>query len=464
MSLANPPPGTEPIAEVREVNLPGQSRMLHPGIVMRVRGRTIRLRNLRQAPKGILFWLSILGPGLIAGAVGDDAGGIATYSQAGAKYGYDLLWVLVVITISLAVVQEMSARLGAATGRGLLGLIRSQFGIGWALFASLIVILANFGLVLGEFVGISTAMALFGISPYISVGISAALICYLVIGGNYRQVEKVFMAMATVFLAYVVSAFIAHPSAGAVLHGMFVPTIRLDPGYFLLVVGLIGTTISPYQQVFQQSAVVEKGIPRSRYAPERWDTYVGMIFSNVISIFIIIATAATLHVVGKTDINSAADAAKALQPVAGSAAEALFALGIVGASLMAASVISLSTSFAFTEAFGLQQGISLELRKAPIFYGLFLAQIILAAILSLIPNIPAFQLLIGVQVLNGILFPILLVFILILANNLSLMENLKNTRIYNILGWGTLVLTSLAVLISLLQQVLGLVGVHILGS
>ncbi len=464
MTEDTPSQEIQPIVEARQTNLPEQPRALHPGIEIRVHGRKIQLRRLRYPPRGILLWLSILGPGLVAGAVGDDAGGIATYSQAGAQYGYQLLWVIVLITISLAVVQEMSARLGAATGRGLLGLIRSQYGIGWAMFASLIVLLANFGLILGEFVGISSAMALFGVSPYISVGLSTALICYLVIAGSYNRVEKVFMAMAAVFLSYIISAVIAHPNPAEILHNMIVPTVRVDPNYITLMVALIGTTISPYQQVFQQSAVVERGIPRHHYAPERWDTYVGMIFSNIISLFIIIATAATLHLAGKTTINTAADAARALAPVAGNAAGALFAIGIVGASLMAASVVGLSSSFAFTEAFGLQEGISLELRSAPVFYGLFMAQIILAAVLSLIPSIPAFQLLVWVQVLNGVLFPVLLIFILLLANNPRLMDDLKNNRAYNLLGWGTLILTGLAIVFGLVLQIFSLLGIHFLGG
>jgi NRAMP (natural resistance-associated macrophage protein)-like metal ion transporter len=457
--------GTEPVAETRQtLELPRRPRILNPGILLRVRGRAIRLRGLRRPPTGLLYWLTILGPGLIAGAVGDDAGGIATYSQAGAKYGYDLLWVILLITASLIVVQEMSARLGAATGRGLLGLIRSEYGIRWASFAAFIVLLANFGMVLGEFVGISSAMALFGVSRWISVGTAALVVSYLVVAGNYNQFEKVFVAMAMVFLAYVVSAVLAHPNLGDVARGLFVPVIHADPAYTALVIALIGTTISPYQQVFQQSAVVEKGIPRSRYPAERKDTIAGMVFSNVISMFIIIATAATLHVSGTFNIDTAADAANALKPLAGNAAFALFAIGIVGASLMAASVVSLSTSFAFTEAFGFQQGISLEMRSAPVFYGLFLAQIIAAGAIAVIPGLPTIQLLIGVQVLNGVLFPILLTFILLLSNSRRHMGELKNTLPSNVLGWGTLAFTGLAILIGLIQQVAQALGLHLFGG
>jgi Mn2+/Fe2+ NRAMP family transporter len=287
-------------------------------------------------------------------------------------------------------------------------------------------------------------MSLFGVSPFLSVGLAAVLVCFLVLAGSYNRVEKVFMLMAAAFLAYPAAAFLAHPNLGQVLHGMVVPTLRSDPAYITLVVGLIGTTLSPYQQVFQQSAVVEKGIPRSDYGPERLDTYIGMIFSNLVTIFIIIASAATLHVAGQTNINTAADAARALEPVAGPWAAVLFAVGIVGASLMAATIIPISTSFAFTEAFGFLSGIDLTPRRAPVFYGLFLGQVILAAVVALVPTIPAFQLLVGVQVLNGFLLPIVLVFILLLSNNRRLMGKLKNPRAVNIIGWVTFLLTVIA--------------------
>jgi Mn2+/Fe2+ NRAMP family transporter len=329
------------------------------------------------------------------------------------------------------------------------------------MFATLVVLIANFGLILGEFIGISSGMQILGVSKYLSVGVAVLLITYLVLGGSYNRAEKIFMVMAAAFLTYFAAAILAHPQFSAILHGAFVPSIHHDPQYIALVVGLIGTTISPYQQVFQQSAVVEKGVSRRRYGPERWDTYVGMLFSSIITIFIIVATAATLHQSGNTNINSAADAAKALEPIAGNAAGALFAIGIVGASLMAASIIPISTSFAFTEAFGLVEGMGLELSRAPVFYGLFLFQVILAAGLSLVPSIPAFQLLVGVQVLNGILFPFILVFMLVLANNHSLMGNQKNGRFDNLLGWGSLVLISLAVIAGLLQQILSLFGMHL---
>jgi NRAMP (natural resistance-associated macrophage protein)-like metal ion transporter len=454
--------GVDPINEIEQGSLPNRSRGVRPGLVMRVRGRTVKLRGLRAQPVGVWRWLAILGPGLIAGAVSNDAGSIATYSQAGALFGYDLLWVIVFITVSLAVVQEMSARLGAATGRGLLELIRERFGVGWAMLAVIVVGIANFGLIMGEFVGIGAAAELFGVSKVLAVPAAAILVWLLVVVGSYDRVEKVFMAMAAVFLVYPVAAILSHPNLGQVAQGAVVPRLRMDAAYLGLLVGVIGTTMSPYQQVFQASATVEKGVARKRYGPERWDTYIGMVLSNLISAFIIIATAATLHVAGKAAITSAADAAKALEPVAGHAAGALFGIGLLGASLMAAGVLPMASAYTVTEAFGLPKGISLTIHRAPVFFGLFSVALALGAALSLIPNLPIFQFLVWVQILNGALLPVILVFILLLINDRQLMGDLKNSRVYNVLGWITAGLVSVAVAFLLLQQILGLFGINLL--
>jgi NRAMP (natural resistance-associated macrophage protein)-like metal ion transporter len=299
----------------------------------------VNLRGLRRPPAGVLRWLLILGPGLIASSAGNDAGGIATYSSTGAKYGYQLIWIMLIITVSLSVVQEMCSRLGAATGRGLLDLIRERFGLGWALFAVSVILIANGGLVVSEFIGIGAAMELLGFSKYYVVPLAAAVVWYLVVLGSYGRVEKIFLLLTLVFFAYPVAAILARPDWGQVARGMFIPTIHRDPGYLILLVGLIGTTITPYMQLFQQSSTVERGGARRHYGPERIDAYVGCIFSNLMSISMIIATAATLHQIGKTEIESAADAARALEPVAGAAAGTLFAVGLLGASLLAAAVL-----------------------------------------------------------------------------------------------------------------------------
>jgi Mn2+/Fe2+ NRAMP family transporter len=457
------PQGLEPVSETSRSELPREARIIRPGVRMNLRGRSVRLRGLKAQPRGILRWLLILGPGLVAASAGNDAGGIATYSSAGAKYGYDLIWVMVIVTVSLAVVQEMCARLGAATGRGLLDLVRERFGIGWALFAISVILIANGGLVVSEFVGIGAATELFGISKFVTVPVAAVTLWFLVIYGSYNRVEKMFLAMTLVFFAYPIAAIMAHPDWKAVASGALVPRIRWDSDYLFILVGLLGTTITPYMQVFQQSSLVEKGVARRHYGPERIDAYAGSIFSNVMSIFMIIATAATLHIAGKTDINSAADAAKALEPAAGTAATALFSIGLLGASLLAGAVLPLATSYAISEAFGLPKGVNLDFRRARVFFCLFIGLIVLGAGIALIPGIPVIKLLIAVQVLNGAMLPVVLFFIIRLINDERLAGNLKNTRLYNILAWGTFGTISVAVTVMLGGQLLQALGISLFG-
>jgi Mn2+/Fe2+ NRAMP family transporter len=462
--LLNPeqiPQGLEPISEIDSLALPTRPRQIPTGLRINIRGRSLHLRGLRRMPTGIFRLLLILGPGLIASSAGNDAGGIATYSSAGAKYGYDLIWVMVIITVSLAVVQEMCARLGAATGRGLLDLIRERFGIGWALLAVGVILIANSGLIVSEFVGLGAAMELLGVSKYITIPVCAVLLWYLVIYGSYGRVEKIFLLMTLVFFAYPIAAIMAHPHWREVAHGAFVPTLRKDPKYIFILVGLLGTTITPYMQLFQQSSLVEKGVARRHYGPERLDTYTGAIFSNLMSIFMIIATAATLHAIGRTNIETAADAARALEPVAGSSATLLFAVGLLGASLLAAAVLPLATSYAVSEAFGVPKGVNLDFRRARIFFTLFTALIVFGAATALIPHIPVIKLLVGIQVLNGIMLPVILIFILLLINDKRLTGELKNTRLCNVLGWGTFAMITTAVVVMLGSQVLDLLGIHL---
>jgi NRAMP (natural resistance-associated macrophage protein)-like metal ion transporter len=447
-------------SDIPQVTIPRRPP-IKSGLRINLRGRSMRMRGLRLPPTGIWKWLSILGPGLIAAAAGNDAGGIATYSSTGAKYGYQLIWVMVLITISLAVVQEMCARLGAATGRGLLDLIRERYGLGWACFAVSAILIANGGLIVSEFIGIGAAMDILGFSKYVVIPIAAVLIWYLVVFGDYARVEQIFLLMAIVFIAYPIAAFLAHPNWSEVARGTFIPSIRKDPDYVMLLVALIGTTITPYMQLFQQSSVVERGAARRHYGPEKVDAYAGSIFSNLMSISMIIATAATLHVAGKTEINSAADAARALEPVAGQAAGMLFAVGLLGASMLAAAVLPLATSYGISEAFGFAKGVNLNFRHAPVFFGLFSGLIVMGAALALIPNLPIIQLLLGIQVLNGVLLPVVLVFVLRLANDERLTGELKNGRLQNLLGWGTFVVVALAVGLMFLMQVLQLFGINI---
>jgi Mn2+/Fe2+ NRAMP family transporter len=295
------------------------------------------------------------------------------------------------------------------------------------------------------------------------VPIAAVALWYLVIFGSYARVEKIFLLMTLVFFAYPVAAILGKPDWGAVAEGTFVPKIKFESEFIFILVGVLGTTITPYIQIFQQSSTVERGSARRHYGQERLDAYFGSIFSNLMSISMIVATAATLYVAGNHDIGSAADAAKALEPVAGSSATILFATGLLGASLLAGGVLPLATSYAISEAFGIPKGVNLDYRRGKAFFGLFTAFIVLGAVVALIPNIPIFPLLVGIQVLNGVLLPIILVFILLLINNEKLVGNLKNSRIYNIFGWGTFAMITIAVTIMLIGQAFELFGIKPFG-
>lgn len=408
-------------------------------------------RVLTGAPSA-LRWLTLLGPGIIASIGGDDAGGIATTSVIGAQFGYSLLWLLVLLTAALAVVQELSARLGAVTGRGLLDLVRERFGIGWAIFSVAVILLANAGTTVTEFVGIGAAAELFHVSRYVVVPVAAGGVWLLVLYGNYRHAEKIFLAMALVFVAYPITVYLAHPDWANVLQGAVVPRLQNNANYWLLVVAMIGAAITPYQQMFQQSAVVEKKVPRQHYGIERIDATLGAVLGNVIWVSIVIATGATLHSAGIFDVQTASDAAQALQPVAGSSAATLFAIGLLGASLLAASVVPLTTAYAVSEAFGFRKGVDLDFRRAPIFFGLFTALVVVGITGALIPGIPVIPLLVGIQVLNGVLLPAILAFILVLAGNRKLMGSLALGWAGKTVGWTILLLVSLAAVVALVGQ------------
>jgi Mn2+/Fe2+ NRAMP family transporter len=294
--------------------------------------------------------------------------------------------------------------------------------------------------------------------------VAAVALWYLVIAGSYGRVERLFLVLTLIFFAYPAAAILAHPDWGAVARGSFIPTLHADPDYLMLLVGLIGTTITPYMQLFQQSAVVEKAVGRDDYGPERIDAYAGAVFGNIIAAFIIIATAATLHAAGTTDIQTAQDAAQALRPVAGDAAVALFGVGLLGASLVAGGVLPLATAYSASEAFGFRKGVNLDFRRAPMFLGLFTALVAVGAIVALIPDVPVVQLLVGVQVLNGVLLPIILLFILILAGDRRLAGELRNGPVTQFLGWATFVIVTSAVLVLLSTQLLSAFGVSVLGG
>jgi Mn2+/Fe2+ NRAMP family transporter len=405
--------------------------------------------NARTLKRTTFFaFLALLGPGLVSAIAGDDAGGIGTYSVVGAKYGYALLWALVLVIIGLAVVQEITARITVITGKGLADLIREQFGVRTTAFAMLSLFIANAAVTISEFVGIAAASELFGVSRYITVPIAAVGVWYLVARGNYRVAEKIFLALSAVLGVYVVSAFLVNPDWGAVLRGTFIPTVYPDPEFILLTIAVIGTTISPYMQFTLSATTLDKGTKPHEYGLVFWETLLGVILSGAFAFFIVVATGATLHVSGITSIETAEQAALALAPIAGDFAVVMFGIGLLGASLLAASILPLSTTYAICEAFGWERGVNQELRDAPVFYGLYTALIIVGALVALIPGLPLFQIFVYVYLLNGILLPILLFLMLRLANNERLMGKYKNSPLTNALGWGiTIVLVVLTAIL-----------------
>jgi NRAMP (natural resistance-associated macrophage protein)-like metal ion transporter len=410
--------------------------------------------RIRRA--GLWPYLAALGPGIIAASAGNDAGGIATYATVGADYGYSLLWVMLVVTFLFILIQEMCARMGAVTGKGLSDLIREQFGLRWSAFATLILFIANTGVTITEFVGIGAAAELFGIPRWLAVPPMAVLIWWLVTHGSYARVEKLFTLLTLAFFSYFVTVFLINPPWGEIGRAMVTPDLGrvADSGYLATLVALIGTTITPYIQLYTQSSVVEKGVTPSNYKYERVDVIGGVLFSNLVSVFIIIATAATLFV-HQQHVASAADAARALEPVAGPLAEQLFGAGLFGASMLAAAVLPLATAYAVTEAIGFERGVAFSFREAPFFMGLFTFLIALGAVVAMIPNISVVALLLFVQTLNGVLLPIELVFIMLLVNNKGIMGKYTNPPLLNLLAWAGVVVITLAVAALLLTTFLG---------
>ncbi len=412
-------------------------------------------------PARLLAILSVLGPGLVAANAGNDAGGIATYASIGARYGYGLLWVMVLLTVAMGVVQEMCARMGAATGQGFTDLVRAHLGVRWTLFVVACLLVANGGTIVSEFAGIAAASELFGVPRYVVVPPAAGLVWWLVVRGTYPKVERVFLAMTFVFFAYPVSAYLAHPDWGEAARRAVVPSVRWDRDYLFLVVATIGTTITPYMQLYVQSAVAEKGIRLKDYAPQRLEVWGSAIFSDLVSAFIIIATAATLFLAGKNEVNDAADAARALAPLAGPYASALFAIGLLGASMLAAAVLPLTTAYSVSEALGFERGLDKGLREAPVFFGLYTGLVAVSALVALIPGVPIITLLLVVQVVNGVLLPVILLSILRLVNRRDLMGSAANGPAYNALAWTiTVVVSAMAILMvgSLVANALGLSG------
>jgi NRAMP (natural resistance-associated macrophage protein)-like metal ion transporter len=399
--------------------------------------------------------LAVLGPGLIAANAGNDAGGIATYASVGARYGYDLIWMMVVITVSLVVVQEMAARMGLVTGKGLADLVREEYGIRWALFATGSVLVANLGICISEFVGIGAALGLAHVPVPVSVPIGAAAVWLLLVRGTYRLAQRIFVAMTIPFFAYPIAAILAHPHWSNVAHATGAPNIQTSPGYVLLFVATAGTTITPFMQLYLQSAVVERGLGPEDLSKERAEVITGSIFANLVAVFIIIATAATLYVHGHRTVNSAADAAQALEPFAGRFAEVLFAVGLLGASLLAAAVLPVTAAYVISETFGFERGISRSPREAPVFVGVVTALVVIGAVVAMVPGIPVFRLLVGVQAVNGVLLPVTLFFVWRLSASKELMGRHRNGPIFNVLAGATVLVTSALSLILLAVTLTG---------
>jgi NRAMP (natural resistance-associated macrophage protein)-like metal ion transporter len=419
---------------------------------VRAAGRRLMLRGAHGVRrtvarrKRLLFYLAILGPGMITANAGNDAGGIATFASVGSEFGYTLLWILIPITISLGIVQEMCARMGSVTGKGLADLIREQFGVRWTAVVMLALLIANAGVTVSEFVGIAAATELFGGYRYVSVPLAAILIWWLVVKGSYQRVERVFLLMSLVFLGYIASAFLARPDWGAVAVGLVRPTFKFEHAFVFTFVAIIGTTISPYMQVYVQSSVVEKGVRPEDYGKTKIDVWVGTIFAILIAFFIVVSTAATLHRSG-IRINDAADAARALRPLAGRYAQTLFGIGLFGASMLAAGVLPLATAYSISEALGYEKGVSRSFREAPIFLGTFTFLVAVGAAIAVIPNLPLFRVLLATQVINGLLLPVVLIAIMKLVNKRELMGSQVNGPLYNVAAWLTvLVVTVLSVL------------------
>ena len=403
---------------------------------------TVQLIPRRRAPLALIgsrltAFLAVLGPGFITANVDNDPGGILTYSQAGAKFGYQLLWTLIPITIALIVVQEMSARMGAITGKGLSDLIREEFGLRATFFTMLVLGLADFFNIVAEFSGLASGMGIFGISKYIVVPIGAVLVWTIIVRGRYEPVERILLVASLVYFAYPISAFLAKPDWNLALKQTVLPTLSSDPSYFVIVVGLIGTTITPWMQFYLQAAVVEKGIDARHYGMCRLDVITGCIVTDVIAFFIVVACGATIYHSNHPEINDVAQAAVALAPFAGRFAALLFAIGLINASLLSAAILPLATSYNICEGLGFESGIDKRFSEAPVFYWLYTLLVGGGAAFVLIPKLPLLKLILWSQVANGVLLPFVVIYMLLLINRPRLMGNFKNKPWQNAIAWTT---------------------------
>jgi Mn2+/Fe2+ NRAMP family transporter len=400
------------------------------------------MRFLKRWKTRILLSLAVVGPGFITANVDNDAGGIWTYSSAGAQFGHLLLWTMIPITVALIVVQEMTARMGAVTGKGLSDLIREEFGLRITFLMMIGILITNFGNVVAEFAGIAGSLELFGLSKYYTVPTCAVIVWMIVVKGQYKSVEKVFLAASFFYITYIVAGVIAKPAWGeALLATVKPPTMSAwrEQGYVYMVIGLVGTTIAPWMQFYLQSSIVEKGVTTRQYRASQIDVITGCIFTDVVAWFIIVACAATLYAHGYRNVQDAKDAAQALRPLAGQYAYILFSMGLFNASLFAASILPLSTAYTVCEGLGFESGVGMRFGEAPVFYWLYTILIAAGAGVILIPNLPLVKITILSQVVNGAVLPFVLIFMLLLVNSKDLMGEYVNSRAFNIIAWATTV-------------------------
>src|ERR1700684_551804 len=402
------------------------------------------MKLLKRWKGRTLLFLAVVGPGIITANVDNDAGGILTYSQAGAQYGFLLLWTMIPITLALIVVQEMSARMGAVTGKGLSDLIREEFGLRITFLMMLGILIINFGNVVTEFIGIATSLELFGLSRYVTVPVCGLIVWLIVVKGQYKSVEKVFLTASFFYITYIFAGALAHPAWKVATIATFKPPEWAkfrEQAYLYMVIGVVGTTIAPWMQFYLQASVVEKGVTRRGLHASRWDVIVGCIFTDVVAWFIIVACAATLYVHGYRDIKYAADAAQALKPLAGQYAYILFAVGLFNASLFAASILPLSTAYTVCEGLGFESGVDKKFSEAPFFYWLYTFLIAAgAAIVLLIPGERLIRIVLWSQVVNGLVLPFVLVFLPLLINKKELMGANVNSHLFNAVAWTTTIL------------------------
>jgi len=399
-------------------------------------GKGMAADFLRRRWKSLLIFLAVMGPGIITSNVDNDAGGIATYSMAGAHYGNSLLWTLLPVMLVLVLVQEMSARMGVVTGKGLSDLIRERFGVRITVYLLFGILLTNFGNIIAEFAGVASSLEIFHVSKFVSVPSSAVLVWLLVVKGTYRSVEKVFLFACLFYVTYVVSGFLAKPDWAAVGTSLVRPSLGFSPGALGMVIGLVGTTIAPWMQFYLQASIVEKNIAVRDYKHSRLDVVIGSVLVTVVAGFIVLTCAATLFKAG-IRVETAADAALALKPLAGRYCSALFAFGLLNASLFAASILPLSTAFIICEGMGWENGVNKRFSEAPQFYGLYSLLVFVGAGIILLPRIPLFRVMLISQVVNGLVLPVVLVFMLVLINDPKLMGSYKNGKLFNAAAWAT---------------------------